>query len=130
MKFGSWHLYEGLSPTRIHTIGAFFSNVARFNGEEFLSIHFTSRPEDPEENMKDIAFIWPFVRDLDPGEFAIVDLRPFRRSPNRVLVERTQGEDWVAAHRESFVRLVYGYDLIFFVGETRAATFEAISLPD
>jgi hypothetical protein len=130
MKFGSWHLYEGLSPTRVHTIGAFFSNVARFNGEEFLSIHFKSRPEDPEENMKEIAFIWPFVRDLDPGEFAVVDLRPFRRRPNRVLVEKTQGEEWVQASKERFVRLVYGYDLIFFVGATRAATFEAISLPD
>jgi len=130
MKFGSWHLYEGLSPTRMHTIGDFFSNVARFNDQEFLSIHFTSRPEDPDEEMDQIAFIWPFIKNLDPGEFAIIDLRPFRRYPNRVLVEKTAGEEWVQAHKESYVRLVYGYDLIFFVGETREASFEVVPPPE
>ena len=123
MKFGSWHLYEGLSPTRIHAIGDFFSNVARFNGQEFLSIHFTSRPDDPEEAMSEIGFIWPFVRDLDPGEFAVIDLRPFRSYPNRVLVEKTSGDEWLETHKESYRRLVYGYDLIFFVGSTKEATF-------
>lgn len=123
MKFGSWHLYEGLSPTRIHTIGDFFSNVARFNGQEFLSIHFTSRPDDPDEAMGQIGFIWPFVGDLDAGEFAVIDLRPFRRSPNRVLIEKTGGDEWVKSHKESYTRLVYGYDLIFFVGAGKEATF-------
>ena len=130
MKFGRWHLYEGLSPTRVHTIGDFFSNVARFNDQEFLSIHFTSRPEDPDEEMDQIAFIWPFIQDLDPGEFAVIDLRPFRRSPNRVLVEKTAGEEWVRAHKESYIRLVYGYDLIFFVGQTREASFEVVPPPE
>ena len=125
MKFGSWHLYEGLSPTRIHTIGDFFSNVARFNGQEFLSIHFTTRPEDPEEAMSQIGFIWPFVRDLDPGEFAVIDLRPFRRNPNRVLVEKANGDEWLQAHKDSYIRLVYGYDLIFFVGADKEASFSS-----
>ena len=125
MKFGSWHLYEGLSPTRVHTIGDFFSNVARFNGQEFLSIHFTTRPNDPEEVMGQIGFIWPFVGGLGPGEFAVIDLRPFRRSPNRVLVEKAGGDAWLEAHRESYIRLVYGYDLIFFVGASKEATFSA-----
>lgn len=126
MKFGSWHLYEGLSPTRIHTIGDFFSNVARFNGENFLSIHFTSRPEDPDEAMDQIGFIWPFIRDLDPGEFGIIDLRPFRRYPNRVLIEKTGSDEWLEAHKESYIRLVYGYDLIFFIGANEGATFSLV----
>ncbi len=126
MKFGSWHLYEGLSPTRMHTIGDFFSNVARFNGNEFLSIHFVSRPENPEESMKDYGFIWPFINSLDPSEMAVIDLRPFRRYPNRNLVQAAAGEEWVNTYREDFMRLVYGYDLIFFVGETRAATFTVV----
>jgi hypothetical protein len=130
MKFGSWHLYEGLSPTRMHTIGDFFSNVARFNDQGFLSIHFTSRPENPEERMDQLGFIWPFISDLDPAEFAVVDLRPFRRYPNRALVEKTEGEEWVKEHKESFVRLVYGYDLVFFIGETRSATFEVVPPAD
>jgi len=126
MKFGSWHLYEGLSPTRLHTIGDFFSNVARFNGNEFLSIHFVSRPDNPEESMKDYGFIWPFIGDLDPNELAVIDLRPFRKYPNRVLVQAAAGDEWVDKYQEDFIRLVYGYDLIFFVGATRAATFTVV----
>lgn len=130
MKFGSWHIFEGLSPTRIHTIGDFFSNVARFNGKEFLSIHFVSRPENPDQSMKDYGFIWPFISELGADEMAVIDLRPFRRSPNRVLAENTSGEEWKSAYRDDFIRLVYGYDLIFFVGESRTATFTIVPKPD
>jgi hypothetical protein len=122
MKFGSWHIYEGLSPTRMHTIGDFFSNVARFNGQKFLSIHFVSRPENPDESMDQYGFIWPFIRDLKKDEFSVIDLRPFRRYPNRVLIEKTEGEEWAATNKESYFRLVYGYDLIFYVGEHKPAT--------
>ena len=126
MKFGSWHIYTGLSPTRVHTIGDFFSGVARYNGQGFLSVMFVSRPQDPQEEMDNLGFVWPFIRDLDPDEFAIVDLRPFRRYPNRLLVEKEEGEAWVNAHKESYVRLVYGYDLIFFIGNSKDATFEVV----
>jgi len=123
MKFGTWHLYQGLSPTRLHTIGDFFAGVARFNGQGFLSIQFVSRPDNPEEHMSEIGFIWPFVRDLDPDEFAVIDLRPFRPYPNRALVQNGESEEWAAEHKEDFVRLVYGYDLIFFIGASKEATF-------
>ena len=126
LKFGSWHLYQGLSPTRLHTIGDFFASVARFNGQGFLSVQFFSRPEDPENSMKDIGFIWPLVRELDADEFAVIDLRPFRPYPNRVLIQRVQGEEWDEEFKEDFVRLVYGYDMIFFIGKTREATFEVV----
>ena len=126
MKFGSWHLYQGLSPTRIHTIGDFFANVARFNGYEFLSINFVSVPEDPAASMKQIGYAWPFVEHLDPTEFAVVDLRPFRHYRNRRMLEESAGESWATAHKEDFVRLVYGYDLLFFVGSTKPATFDVV----
>ena len=126
MKFGSWHLYQGLSPTRIHTIGDFFANVARFNGFEFLSINFVSLPEDPAASMKQIGYAWPFIEHLDPTEFAVVDLRPFRHYRNRRVLEESAGESWATAHKEDFARLVYGYDLLFFVGSTKSATFDVV----
>jgi hypothetical protein len=126
MKFGSWHLFEGLSPTRVHTIGDFFSNIARFNDQEFLSVYFVSRPANPEEHMKDIGFLWPFIENLSSDAFTVVDLRPFRRYPNRNLVEKAAGDEWKSAYREDFMRLVYGYDLIFYVGETQSATFTVV----
>jgi len=69
--------------------------------------------------MKDYGFIWPFIGDLDPNELAVIDLRPFRKYPNRVLVQAAAGDEWVDKYQEDFIRLVYGYDLIFFVGATR-----------
>jgi hypothetical protein len=126
MKFGSWHLYEGLSPTRIHTIGDFFSNVARFNGLEFLSINFASLPDDPEASMKDIGYAWPFISNLDPDKFVVIDLRPFRHYRNRALMEEAAGEEWRAAYKNDFTRLVYGYDLLFFIGRTQPATFNIV----
>lgn len=126
MKFGSWHLYQGLSPTRIHTIGDFFANVARFNGFEFLSIIFVSMPEDPAASMKKIGYAWPFIEHLDPTEFTVVDLRPFRHYRHRRMLEEAAGESWATAHKEDFSRLVYGYDLLFFVGSTKPATFDVV----
>ncbi len=126
MKFGSWHLYQGLSPTRIHTIGDFFANVARFNGFEFLSINFVSLPEDPAASMQKIGYAWPFIEHLDPAEFAVVDLRPFRHYRNRRMLEESAGESWATAHKEDFSRLVYGYDLLFFVGSTKPASFDVV----
>ena len=126
MKFGSWHLYQGLSPTRIHTIGDFFANVARFNGFEFLSINFVSLPEDPAASMQKIGYAWPFIEHLDPAEFAVVDLRPFRHYRNRRMLEESAGESWATAHQEDFSRLVYGYDLLFFVGSTKPASFDVV----
>jgi len=130
MKFGSGHLYEGLSPTRIHTIGDFFSNVARFNGYGFLSINFVSLPEDPEASMKNLGYAWPFISNLDPEEFAVIDLRPFRHYRHRVLLEEAGSEEWRSAYKEDFVRLVYGYDLLFFVGKTQPATFNLVPAVD
>jgi hypothetical protein len=130
MKFGSWHLYEGLSPTRIHTIGDFFSNVARFNGTDFLSINFVSLPEDPEASMSEIGYAWPFISQLDPEAFTVVDLRPFRHYRNRVLLQEYAGEEWSTSYKEDFIRLVYGYDLLFFVGRTEAANFEVVPAVD
>jgi hypothetical protein len=130
MKFGSWHLYEGLSPTRIHTIGDFFANVARFNGFESLSINFVSVPEDPAASMKKIGYAWPFIEHLDPAQFAVVDLRPFRHYRNRRLLEESAGESWATAHKEDFARLVYGYDLLFFIGSTMPATFDVVPKGD
>ena len=130
MKFGSWHLYQGLSPTRIHTIGDFFANVARFNGFEFLSIIFVSLPEDPAASMKKIGYAWPFIEHLDPTEFAVVDLRPFRHYRHRRMLEEAAGESWATAHKEDFSRLVYGYDLLFFVGSTKPATFDVVPESD
>jgi hypothetical protein len=126
MKFGSWHLYQGLSPTRIHTIGDFFANVARFNGYDFLSIIFVSLPEDPLESMQEIGYAWPVIEQLDPSEFAIVDLRPFRHYRHRSLLEDAAGEEWLQEFGEDFIRLIYGYDLLFFTGATRPATFEVV----
>ena len=130
MKFGSWHLYQGLSPTRIHTIGDFFANVARFNGFEFLSVNFVSLPEDPSASMKQIGYAWPFIEHLDPAEFAVVDLRPFRHYRNRRMLEEHAGETWATEHKDDFARLVYGYDLLFFVGSTKPATFEVVPKVD
>jgi hypothetical protein len=126
MKFGSWHLYQGLSPTRIHTIGDFFATVARFNGFDFLSINFVSLPEDPAASMKQIGYAWPFIEHLDPAEFAVVDLRPFRHYRNRRMLEEHAGESWATEHKYDFTRLVYGYDLLFFVGSTTPATFDVV----
>jgi hypothetical protein len=114
----------------MHTIGDFFANVARFNGFEFLSINFVSLPEDPEASMKEIGYAWPFINGLDPEAFTVIDLRPFRHYRNRRQLEELAGEEWLEEYKEDFVRLVYSYDLLFFVGKTRSATFTVVPQPD
>ena len=130
MKFGSWHLYQGLSPTRIHTIGDFFANVARFNGHDFLSVIFVSMPADADSYSSDTGYAWPFIKDLDPTRLRVIDLRPFRHYRNRAELEKAAGDAWRDEYKEDFVRLVYGYDLLFFVGESKSATFSVVPRPE
>ena len=80
--------------------------------------------------MKKIGYAWPFIEHLDPAEFAVVDLRPFRHYRNRRLLEESAGESWATAHKEDFARLVYGYDLLFFIGSTMPATFDVVPKGD
>ena len=76
------------------------------------------------------AYAWPIIRDLDPASFTVVDLRPLRHYRNRVLLEKSIGDDWLDEYREDFIRLIYGYDLLFFVGITKEATFSVVPRPD
>ena len=46
------------------------------------------------------------------------------------MLEEAAGQDWKEAYQEDFTRLVYGYDLLFFVGKTRSANFEVVPAVD
>jgi hypothetical protein len=46
------------------------------------------------------------------------------------MLEESAGESWATAHKEDFSRVVYGYDLLFFVGSTKAATFDVVPAVD
>jgi hypothetical protein len=46
------------------------------------------------------------------------------------MLEESAGESWATAHKEDFARLVYGYDLLFYVGSTKPATFNIVPESD
>ena len=76
--------------------------------------------------MKDIGYAWPFISNLDPENLVVIDLRPFRHYRNRAVIEEAAGEEWLAVSKTDFTRLVYGYDLLFFIGRTQSATFNVV----
>jgi len=131
MKFGHWHLYRGLTPTRVPSLGHFMYDFARVNGMGFFSISIT-----PFNVLNDygafaaherVAYLKPFAPIAAEGQWTLVDLRPFREYPRRrALVAAGALPDEAA---EELARLVYGFDALLLLGGAQPATFEVTGVP-
>ena len=56
LKFGHWHLYRGVGPSNLQTLGNFASELARVNGGQ--SFHVSVHAHNPAGGFRSLA-TWP-----------------------------------------------------------------------
>jgi hypothetical protein len=133
LKFGQYHLYRGLSPTHVPSLGNFVSDFARSKESGFLSIYIVPigtadasggtgyLPFAGDERSK---FLKPFAPLAGSSGWTLLDLRPFREGPYyRAL--RDAAPDLTDDQRQELRRLIYGYDALLLIGDSSPATHEA-----
>jgi hypothetical protein len=134
LKFGQYHLYRGLSPTHVPSLGNFVSDFARSKESGFLSIYIVPigtadassggtgyLPFAGNEHSK---FLKPFAPLAESSRWILLDLRPFREGPYyRALADAAP--DLTDDQRQDLRRLVYGYDALVLIGNSAPATHEA-----
>jgi len=121
LKFGHWHLYRGVGPSHLQTLGNFVSELARVNGGQ--SFHISVHAHNPAEGFRSLA-TWPdsfpdplIARHLPTDAWTIVDLRPLRANYRRIAAALRSDQ------RDQFARLVFGFDAALYVGGMRPATY-------
>ena len=79
LKFGHWHVFRGMSPGSVFTLGNFISELATSNGKRSFSISvlLDDGPGSQRDLVKWAAWAKPFV-DASSGQWTIIDLRPMR----------------------------------------------------
>jgi len=121
LKFGHWHLFRGLGPNNLPTLGNFVSEFAIANDSR--SFHLAIFPNNAPGGYGDLA------RSRDPApkllaatlktvEWTVVDLRPFRGEFSRLSKELAPDV------RESLRRLIFGYDAALFAGGLRRGSYQ------
>ena len=121
LKFGHWHLYRGLGPSNLQTLGNFVSELARVSGGQ--SFHISVHGNNAAGGYRTLT-AWPdsfpdplFARKLSTDAWTIVDLRPLRVNYRRVSAGLRPDQ------RDQFARLVFGFDAALYLGGMQPATF-------
>lgn len=120
LKFGDFHLYKGVGPRGLRDLGNYVAEMADGEGRPSLHIlllgatgvHATfggyARPtgREPFSMVEDSDYRWlkPVVGALLPGQWTVIDLRPFRQTRIADL-----DSDWR--------RTINGYDLMIVAPE-------------
>lgn len=125
LKFGHWHIFQTNAPSTVPTLGVFMADIARLNGKGLISIAFMSREYDgsplwsSDENKAYAAFA-PALQK--PG-WVLIDLRPLREYPVYRALLASAGADVPQAAKDSFRRLVYGFDFALVMDRSRPGHF-------
>jgi len=127
-RFGAFHAWRGLSPTRQFDIGNLASELAAANGSESLHILVIVQsghvnkwlPFLADEALRDSSYdarvelaqigATPFLEHGFPGAWTVFDMTPLRHSTAAL-----------AAGGSLFTSLVFGYDYVVVVPEGHAA---------
>jgi hypothetical protein len=121
LKFGEWHLYRGLGPSNLQTLGNFISEFALANRSR--SFHIAILPNNAPGEYGDLARRRDsapklLARGLKTTEWTLVDLRPLRAQYGRLT------KDIALDLKDSLRRWIFGYDVVLFIGGMHRGTYE------
>ncbi len=113
LKFGHWHVYRGLGPSNVQTLGNFVSEVATLHGME--SLHIAIFPNNEPGEYGDLSR-WQdaapalLAHTLSRAEWMLVDLRALR--PHFWSIRSEVPAKAVPA----LSRWIFGFDFALFIG--------------
>jgi len=117
LKFGHWHLYRGMSPGNVPSLGNFVSELATSNG--FASFHLAIAIHNPPDGFRPISKrlpLKPLADAADIDRWTIFDLQPLRDYLHAGFIKVDP----------EFKQLIYGFDGVMLIGGGSAATTELV----
>jgi hypothetical protein len=117
LKFGHWHLFRGMSPGSVFTLGNFASELATSNDKQLFSIgiFLDDGPGSQRDVMKFAPWAKPFI-DASTGSWTVIDLRPIRAYAHA-------GQ--LGALDPNLRRFIFGFDAILVGHSAHAATISS-----
>jgi hypothetical protein len=123
LKLGHWHLYRGLGPSNLQTLGDFVSQLAVANDNG--SFHLAIWPNGDAGEYGDLHG-WSVHGPLllssaaSPSEWTLLDLRPLRASWRQV------SQSVPVDDRDDLRRWVFGFDAALFIGRMHPGTHHLV----
>lgn len=117
LKFGHWHVMNGLGPSNLSTTGSFVRALAKFNGLNsfYISMNMFEKPGAlTTDSTSVLSFFSKYCKD---NEWTLFDLRPLR---SFVDIIRTKLPPALAREYERFVFI---NDAILVFGNKTQATY-------
>jgi hypothetical protein len=120
LKFGHWHVYRGLGPSNLQTLGDFVSQFAI--ADDSRSFQVAIFPEGEPGGYGDLHSWSDHTPLLLAGaasrsQWTIVDLRPLRALYRRIATNLNP-ED-----RDALRRWIFGFDAALFIGGMHRGTY-------
>jgi hypothetical protein len=120
LKFGHWHVFRGLGPSNLQTLGNFASELAK--SHEMGSFHIAMFPFGDPGGYGDVD-AWSdktpkmLASAASHDRMTVVDLRPLRTVFSKVTAEMSPTD------KDNFRRWIYGFDAALFMGRLKRATY-------
>jgi hypothetical protein len=105
VKMGHWHIFRGLGPSHLQTLGNFVTEFATANGADAFSVGVYLR--GPWRDVKTQHGLEPIALATDPTAWTIIDFRSLRPSV-------TAGE--FGTLNPNLLTHIYGFDAALVLG--------------
>lgn len=124
LKFGHWHLKNGLGPSGIPTLGNFVSNIAFTNQKTNLTIGvFLNNDYDEFRGYKK-GSLREFMCSMIPksNTYTLISTIPLRKYYYGVEIKNQVPE----ALRDKFHDLIYSYDMLLYISNATSVTWNLV----
>ena len=115
MKFGHWHVFRGLGPSNLQTLGDFVSQFAIANGSR--SYHIAVWPNNANTDYGGDSSVALLAAHAPRTGWTLVDLRALRPDYAKLT------SDMSPAQRDYFRRWIFGFDAAVFIGGLQRGTW-------
>jgi len=124
LKHGHWHLFRGLGPGGLQTLGNFVSELAVANGQS--SVHVAFYPNNAPGGYGDLSagsdpLLRRVAKVIGRERSTIVDLRPLRP---HFAHHGNALEEIPVEEREALRRWIFGFDYAWFVVGMRQTSYD------
>jgi hypothetical protein len=115
LKLGHWHVFRGLGPSHLQTLGDFVTEFAVANGADAFSLGTYIR--GPWRDVSHQQGLEPIALATDPAAWTIIDFRALR-----TLVAAGK----FGALNPNLLSHIYGFDAALVLGGASTGTYTAI----
>jgi hypothetical protein len=124
LKFGHWHLKNGLGPSGIPTLGSFVSSIAFTNLKSNLTIGVFINNEYGKFRGYEKGSLREFVCSMIPNSntYTIINTIPLRKYYYSKKVSSQVPDNL----KDKFRELIYSYDLLLYIRDASSVTWNLV----